>query len=215
MIRRLAGKIVARRPQGLVVEVQGIGYEVLMPTGLLHALDESGDGAVDLVTYYYLQMDRSRALPVLVGFRNELEREFFEQFIQVASIGPRSAVKALALPIAQIAEAIEAGNVALLKSLPGVGGQKAKEIVAKLQGKAGRFCLIRDGEPPVESVSEDLASEAQHILTGVGHNAAEAREMVRRALAHDPPPESVEDLLNLAYRMRRPPDDKAPAGAQE
>ena len=202
MIRRIAGKIVERRPYGLIVQVDGIGYEVLVPTGVLRAIEETGDGAIELVTYYYFQLDPAKAVPVLVGFRNELEREFFEQFIQVASIGPRTAVKALALPIAQIAEAIEAGNLAVLRTLPGIGAQKAKEIVAKLQGKAGRFCLIRGGEAPVEAPAEDIASDALRVLTSVGHSGAEAREMVRRALAHEPRPETVEDLLNLAYRLR-------------
>lgn len=202
MIRRISGKIVERRPYGLIVQVDGFGYEVLVPTGVLRAIEETGDGAVELVTYYYLQLDRARGVPVLVGFRNELEREFFEQFIQVASIGPRLAVKALALPISQIAEAIETGDVVTLKTLPGIGAQKAKEIVAKLQGKAGRFCLIRGGEAPPEPGGEDLAGEAVSILTGVGHTRAEAGEMVRRALAHEPPPGTVEDLLNLAYRLR-------------
>lgn len=202
MIRRISGKIVERRPYGLIVELGGIGYEVLVPTGILRDIDDAGDGAVSLVTYHYVQSDPSRSVPVLVGFRNELEREFFEQFIQVASIGPRTAVKALALPVAQIAEAIESGNLALLRTLPGIGGQKAKEIVAKLQGKAGRFCLIRGGEAPVEAPTEDIATDALHVLTSVGHGSAEAREMVRRALAHEPRPETVEDVLNLAYRLR-------------
>jgi len=215
MIRRICGTIIERRTYGLIIRVDGIGYEVLMPTGVLHAIEETPEGSVELVTYYYLQMDRARALPVLVGFRNELEREFFEQFIQVASIGPRSAVKALALPISQIAEAIEAGNLAVLKSLPGIGAQKAKEIVAKLQGKAGRFCLIRGGEGPAEPVAEDISRGATDILTGVGHTAAEAREMVRHALAHTPPPETVEDLLNLAYRLRQRPESRDNASGQE
>jgi Holliday junction DNA helicase RuvA len=203
MIRRIAGKIVERRPYGLIVQVDGIGYEVLVPTGVLRAIEETGDGAIELVTYYYFQLDPAKAVPVLVGFRNELEREFFEHFIQVASIGPRSAVKALALPIAQIAEAIEAGDTAILKTLPGIGAQKAKEIVAKLQGKAGRFCLIQGGERAAEPVAEDISREAIGILTSVGHTTAEAREMVRRAVAHKPQPETVEDLLNLAYRLRK------------
>jgi Holliday junction DNA helicase RuvA len=201
MIRRISGKIVERRTQSLIVQVDGIGYEVLVPTGVLRAI-EPEDAEITLVTYYYMQLDPVKAVPVLVGFRNELEREFFELFIQVASIGPRSAVKALALPISQIAEAIESGNVAALKTLPGIGAQKAKEIVAKLQGKAGRFCLIRGGEGPAQPPAEDIAGQALTILTGVGHGSAEAREMVRHALAHEPPPATVEELLNLAYRLR-------------
>ena len=205
MIRRIAGKIVERRPYGLIVQVDGIGYEVLVPTGVLRAIEETGDGAIELVTYYYFQLDPAKAVPVLVGFRNELEREFFEHFIQVASIGPRSAVKALALPIAQIAEAIEAGDTAILKTLPGIGAQKAKEIVAKLQGKAGRFCLIRD-ETAGKPQAEDIEREATELLMQVGHSRAEAKEMVERALAGPERPETVEELLNLSYKKRPKPE---------
>ncbi len=91
-----------------------------------------------------LPADReSRATPVMIGFRDALERDFFEGFIQVASIGPRTAVKAIALPIPMIAAAIESGDTRVLTRLPGVGTQKAREIVAKLQGKMSAYLYRR------------------------------------------------------------------------
>ena len=89
-------------------------------------------------------MTPSSGVPVLVGFLNEVERDFFLEFIKVSGIGPRAAVKALNKAIGEIAQAIDRGDTKYLKTLPGIGEQKAKEIVAKLQGKMGKFTLMRD-----------------------------------------------------------------------
>ena len=210
MISRISGRVIERKPYGVILGVNGIGYEVLIPAGVLRSLSAEPGEQLDLVTYEYLQVERSRATPVLIGFRSELERDFFQQFITVASIGPRSAVRALGLPVRQIAQAIEEGDLRALQSLPGIGARKAKEIVAKLQGKAGRFCLIRDessGEPAAapKALSEDLQREAIELLMQVGHTRSEAKQMVERAVAGGEQPETVEELLNLSYKKRAKP----------
>jgi len=210
MISRLSGRVIERKPYGVILGVNGIGYEVLIPAGVLRSLPAQEGEHLDLVTYEYLHVERSRATPVLIGFRSELERDFFQQFITVASIGPRSAVRALGLPVSRIAQAIEDGDLRVLQSLPGIGARKAKEIVAKLQGKAGRFCLIRDesageaGTAP-QVLPEDLQREAIELLMQVGHSRAEARQMVERAVADGERPETVEELLNLSYKKRAKP----------
>ena len=201
MISRLFGRVLERKTQGVILGVNGIGYEVLVPAGVLNFLSAQEGEQLELVIYEYLQIDGSRATSYLIGFRSELERDFFQQFITVASIGPRLAVRALGLPVARIAQAIEEGDLRVLQGLPGIGARKAKEIVAKLQGKAGRFCLIRD-EAPVEPRAEDIQAEAVELLMQVGHTRAEAKEMVERALAGGERPETVEELLNLSYKKR-------------
>lgn len=201
MISRMSGRVLERKPYGVILGVNGIGYEVLIPAGVLQSLPAEEGDALDLVTYEYLHLERSRATQVIVGFRNELERDFFEQFITVASIGPRLAVRAIAAPVSRIAQAIEDGDLRMLHGLPGIGAGKAKEIVAKLQGKSGRFCLIRD-EAERGPSAEDIQTEAIDILTSVGHPRAEAKEMVERALAAGSAPETVEELLNLSYKLR-------------
>lgn len=201
MISRMTGCVLERKPYGVILGVNGIGYEVLIPAGVLQSLSAREGEQLELVTYEYLHVEHSRATQVLIGFRNELERDFFQQFITVASIGPRLAVKALAAPVSRIARAIEDGDLRALQALPGVGARKAKEIVAKLQGKAGRFCLIRD-EAERAPTAEDIKSEAIELLTRVGHTRVEARDMVERALAAGERPQTVEELLNLSYKMR-------------
>jgi hypothetical protein len=119
-------------------------------------------------------LEVGRGIPVLIGFLNEVEREFFTRFISVSGVGPRAALKALTQPIPVIAKAIDEGDVELLRSLPGIGEQRAKEIVAKLQGKVGKFALIqtREGavpsaEPPASAIEDEAVAVLRKWLTGV------------------------------------------------
>ena len=146
MIARLKGKVVEKKDLAVVLDVGGIFYEVSIPASVSQRLDaaKGTDGCITLITYHYLQIGPSSGVPILVGFLNEVEKDFFLQFISVSGIGPKAAVRALDRSIAEIASAIDKGDVGYLKTLPGIGQQKAKDIVAKLQGKMGRFGLIQD-----------------------------------------------------------------------
>ena len=144
MISRIRGVVREVGEQQIVLEVAGISYEVFVPPSLLRLLpDRTGpDGEVELVTFHYQQLEVGRGIPVLIGFFNDVEREFFTRFISVSGVGPKAAIKALTLPIPLIAQAIDEGDLSLLRSLPGIGEQRAKEIVAKLQGKVGKYAHL-------------------------------------------------------------------------
>lgn len=209
MISYIEGKVLERKPAALLVLAGGLGYEVLVPPAVLAGMSQAEVGQqVSLILYYYLQIDQSRAMPVMIGFRNEQERDFFEQFIQVASIGPRTAVKAIALPIPQIAAAIEAGDLRVLTSLPGIGQQKAKEVVAKLQGKVSAFAMMDGGTAATSPTGmptphrDELEDEALAVLLQLQYNRNDAINMLKRALATSPAPATVEEVLELIYRQR-------------
>lgn len=210
MIGYIEGKILDAKASSLLILAGGLGYEVLVPPAILAALPDISEGAtVSLVLYYYLQLDQNRATPVMIGFRNTLERDFFEQFIQVASIGPRTAVKAIAQPIQKIAAAIEADDSRFLIALPGIGRQKAKEIVAKLQGKMGTYCLL-DGGQPVEIAASsnalnnhEMEDEVLAILLQLQYTRVDALQMIKRAAASTPAPVGTEAMLELIYRQGR------------
>jgi Holliday junction DNA helicase RuvA len=209
MISRLRGVVRELGEQHLLLEVNGICYEVLVPSSILRALpDRVGPGGeVELVTFHYQQLEVGRGIPVLVGFLNEIEREFFVRFISVAGIGPRAALKALAQPISAIAQAIDEGDLSLLRSLPGIGEQRAKEIVAKLQGKVGKYALIPTKEglipQPAEGSASDVEEEAVAVLVQLEYKKSEAKEMVRAALSRNSKVKSSEELLNEVYRQQR------------
>lgn len=205
MISHICGKLTEKRDLSVILEVGGISYEVLIPPAIMNALDGNiqPDGTLRLVTYHYHQMDQSRALPVLIGFLNEIEKEFFEHFITVSGIGPRAACKALSLPFSIIADAIDKADMVLLKTLPGIGEQRAKEIVAKLQGKVGRFGLIQDRDVrAAPRVEEDIKQEALAVLLQLQYKRKEAEEMIEKAIARNANVKTCEDILNEVYRQK-------------
>ncbi|MGE5279230.1 MAG: Holliday junction branch migration protein RuvA [Deltaproteobacteria bacterium] len=211
MIARIEGKLVEKKNHSVILENNGLFYEVFLPTVALGRLEEARtlDGRLSLVTFHYYHVEPSRSIPVLIGFLNDLEKEFFEIFITVSGIGPKAALRALSLPIPTISQAIDAGDIAVLRSLPGIGPQRAKEIVAKLQGRISRFGLLRCSAPapsPAPGRCEELADEAVRVLMQLQYKKAEAREMVAQALKSNPATKDMEELLNAVYRHRRTKD---------
>ena len=159
---------------------------------------------ISLKTYHYLQTEPSKTTPVLIGFLNDIEKDFFEIFITVSGIGPRAALKAINKPISQIAKAIDEADIAFLKSLPGIGEQRAKEIIAKLQNKVGRFGLIQDGAlKTVSDKAKDIAEEAIAVLMQLQYKKSEADSMVKKVLERLPDIQTTEELLNEVYKQRK------------
>ena len=145
MISQLKGRLAGKKDSLVLIEAGNLTYEVFCPKTVRLRLEENApDSNVELIIYHYFHNDQSKLYPVLIGFLSELEKEFFERIIKVAGIGPKAALKALDRPISEIAEAIDRSDVPYLKNLPGIGMQRAKNIVALLQGKMGRFTLIKD-----------------------------------------------------------------------
>ena len=205
MIARINGKIVEKGANYLIVDVNGICYEVFLPAAVSERIDENvtKDGMISLITYHYLQVEPSKSVPMLIGFFNEIEKEFFEIFITVSGIGPRAALKALNKPISLIAQAIDAADIDFLKSLPGIGEQRAREIIAKLQTKIGKFGLIRDqGLEIKEQKIKNIEQEAMAVLMQLQYNKSEAQEMIKKALARQPQLQTTEELLNEVYRQK-------------
>jgi len=204
MIGRITGNIVGKKESTLLINTGGLTYEVIVPFAVLKALErEKGfQGEVELVTYHYYQMDQSRGIPVLVGFQNEIEKEFFEKFITVSGVGPKAACKALVEPFSVTAAAIDRGDIPFLKGLPGIGDQKARLIIAKLQGKVGKYCLIRDEFVKNIAEHEDIKNDALTVLLQLQYKRAEAEEMLKKALERDPGIKTSEDLLNEVYKSK-------------
>ncbi len=182
-----------------------MSYEIFVPYSVLQRVYEHADeqNQLELITYHYIQMGTGAGFPFLVGFLNEVEKEFFLQFIKVSGIGPRAAVKALNKPISEISEAIDRGDLQYLKSLPGIGFQRAKEIVAKLQGKVGRYGLIQDKTPAETGCPiPDWQEEALAVLVQLQYKKPEAKSMIDKALRRCPHIKDTEQLINEIYKQR-------------
>lgn len=207
MISRIQGKIKSKKSNKVLVELTGgICYEVLVPESTMRVIekDASEGREITFITYHYFQTDPSKSIPILIGFLSDIEKEFFEKFITVSGVGPKAACRALSFPISEIADAIDAADLTLLKRLPGIGEQRAKEIVAKLQGKVGKFGLIQDRFAKTDiKASDSIREEALSVLLQLQYKRKEAIEMIEKALRRNPELSSGEELLNEVYKARQ------------
>ena len=213
MIARISGKLVQKQDHSLIVNVHGVFYEIVVPTFVLERVEETkdADGNIHLAIYHYFQIGPSAGIPMLIGFINEIEKDFFLQFIKVSGIGPRAAVRALDKPISQITRAIHEGDIDYLKTLPGIGTQRAKEIVAKLQGKMGKFGLIQDDKggrlsKAGEREPADWQEEALDVLLQLQYKRHEAKEMIEKTLKRSQAITTAEELLNEIYNQKIRPN---------
>jgi Holliday junction DNA helicase RuvA len=152
---------------------------------------------------YYHQTER-QPKPLLIGFNIEPEKEFFEKFITVEDIGPPTAVKALILPIPKIAKAIEERDSKTLESLKGIGKRTAEKIIATLNGKVGKFALMREDQIPVDVEVVDFKKQVIEVLVkDLGHKVNEAQKLVSEAIKRNPNITTPEELFEEVYRGQK------------
>ena len=212
MIASLRGRVRRKLEDRIVLECGGIGYEVFLPPIVLReiehlkAADDDAASPLALVTHYHATRDQPR--PVLIGFTAELDKEFFEKLITVKDMGPMVAARALAAPVSEIAAAVARQDEKYLRSLPGIGPQKAKNIVAQLQGKVAKFALARDGAsataaatPTVEPGSDAMREMVWEVLVKqLGHRPTEASQLIADAVKRRPAVMTAEELFDEIYR---------------
>ena len=203
MFSRISGTVLERSGDVVRVDAGGLVYDVVLPPSVLAKVPDSG--AVTLEVYPHFALDGNAGRFTFFGFTNAIEREFFEALLSVASIGPKSAARAFSAPMARIARAIDEGDHAFLRTLPGIGQQKARDIVAKLQGKVARFLLIQDAprraEPEAPPMPE-FAGEALAVLLQLAYKRPEAEAMIAQTLERAPQVNDAETLLAEIYRQR-------------
>jgi Holliday junction DNA helicase RuvA len=207
MISAICGNLSRVLEDRVILEVNGLFYEVLVSPVTLGALIPKRDQEVSLETLFYIQGTPGvgNMIPVLVGFMSGTEKAFFERFITVGGIGPRAALKALAMPVGRIARAIEDGDSAILTTLPGIGKQKAAKIIAELKGKVDRFAVTPDEDKDVVTpagVTEDdnIVEEAIEVLMQLGYRRQESEDMVRRAIRKYEEITTAEAIIQEIFR---------------
>lgn len=202
MFTRIRGELIERTPSGLVLDVIGLAYDIILPPCVAEKMPAELGVHITLEIYSVLSMEGNTGRFTFYGFSNAVEREFFEALISVASIGPRSAARAFSAPMSRIAGAIDRADLSFLKGLPGIGQQKARDIVAKLQGKVAKFLLIQDAQPQAPVEMPDFGDEALAVLLQLEYKRAEAEEMIRSTLQAVPHIRDAEALLAEIYRQK-------------
>jgi Holliday junction DNA helicase RuvA len=205
LITKISGKLLAVSDAAATLEVDAFEYEVMIPEITRRRLQAMLGEKVSLHTLHYLEGNpaQGRVVPRLVGFLNEVEREFFELFCSVDGVGVRKALRAMVRPVKDVAILIEEQDAKGLSTLPGVGPAIAERIIAKLRRKMPKFALLvgRD-ESGATQVERSVVDETFQILCSLGHSEADARRLLDGVLATKQKFKDVEALLQAVYQHR-------------
>jgi len=177
MIGRLHGHVVNKTPPWLLVDVNGVGYELMAPMSVFCNLPE-GEGKVLLFTHY-THKDDSVAL---YGFLHESERQLFRQVQKVSGVGAKTALALLsAISVNEFSRLIQTGDIAALTRIPGIGKKTAERMLVELRDKIQGISDTSTVSMPTAPVSDAL-NEAITALQQLGYKPAEAGKMARDAM---------------------------------
>ncbi len=179
MIGRLTGKLVAQESEGaIVVDVGGVGYELLAPLGAAGKAGYDSEGRVTFLVHTHVREDQI----TLFGFASEEDRSAFRTLLGVSNVGPRTALAVLtALPWNELASAIARKDMARLTSVPGVGKKTAELMLVQLRDK-----LSSVGRESTNAYVQSRAPAKSELLVGaltkLGYKAAEAERAASAVL---------------------------------
>ena len=193
MIGRIAGTLLEKNPPSLLVDVQGVGYELEAPMSTFYELPAIGQ-AVQLLTHFVVREDAQ----LLFGFRSQRERSLFRALLKVNGVGARVALSILSgMSVDEFATSVARKDVAGLTRLPGVGKKTAERLLVEMQDKV--LAMPGMEGAPMGSVASagDVRAQATEALLALGYRAVEATRLLDKA---EPDTDTVEALIKAALR---------------
>ena len=208
MIGRLYGRVIESEPDGSVIlDVHGVGYELVTPIGTMGRAQADADGNVTLKVHTNL---REGALE-LFGFASESERITFRTLIGISKVGPKLAMAVLGfLSVDELAQLVESGQVARLTKVPGVGKKTAERMVLELKGKLAPVALAGAAKRPAaagqapdgdQAALVDQATVLAAALVRMGFKQSEAERAVKAMDRLDRP---IGELVREALAILSP-----------
>ncbi len=186
MISRLTGVLADKAPPGVLVDVGGVGYEVLVPMSTFYNLPDLG-AKVTLLTQFIVREDAQ----LLYGFLTSAERESFRELIKISGVGPRIALAVLSgLSSDELAKAVAAQDTARLTKVPGIGKKTAERLLLELKGKLAPSLAV----PAVAGSAGH--TDIEQALLALGYSEKEAQA----ALKQLPPDVGVSEGIKQALR---------------
>ena len=194
MIGRLQGTVIEKQAPDLLLDVQGVGYEVLVSLSTFFAVPNIGE-SVTLHTHFVVREDAQ----LLFGFSELGERALFRHLIKVNGVGPKMALAILSgMSASEFALCVHNNDVATLVKLPGVGKKTAERLVIEMRDRVGDIEAGATGTLAAASKQPDIAEEAESALIALGYKPQDAAKMVSRAVSDDI--SSAEQLIRAALK---------------
>ena len=187
MIGRIHGKLVEKHPPQIVVNVNGVGYELDVPMSTFYQLPANG-ADVSLYTHLLVREDAHQ----LFGFATEPERIAFRQLIKVSGVGARTALAVLSgLSVGDLRAAVSAQDGGRLTKIPGIGKKTAERLLLELRDK------LDGASPAMASPDDTRPGDVANALMALGYNEREAGWAIRQL----PPGTSVADGIRQALKL--------------
>ncbi len=188
MIGRLTGLLIEKRPPTVVLEVQGVGYEVDVPMSTFFHLPATGS-TVTLQTHLIVREDAH----LLFGFATDQERQAFRQLLKISGVGARTALSVLSgMSVAELQQAVVAHDGARLVKVPGIGKKTAERLLLELRDKLNIGVTVVVAGSDAES-----RSDAQHALLALGYSDKEATQVLGKIAPGIPVQEAIRQALKL------------------
>jgi Holliday junction DNA helicase RuvA len=196
MIAFLRGRVFEKHPNKVIVDVEGVGYEVFVPLSTFYELGDEG-AEIALRVHTHVREDALQ----LYGFLTELERQLFERLIGTSGIGPKLAIAVLSgMDTRDLVGSVQRGDVAKLTGIPGVGKKTAERIVLELRDRMSQLMVPAVNEPAaVASPGDRLRTDLTSALQNLGYHRPHAEKAVDATLASSPD-QSFEQALKAALR---------------
>lgn len=175
MIGRIHGIIIEKQPPEVLIDVQGIGYEVQVPMSTLYDLPAVGE-TVMLKAHLVVREDAQ----VLYGFGSETERQLFRQLIKISGVGAKLALAILSgVSVAEFTHLVQSRDAQSLTKLPGVGKKTAERLVVEMADKLGAIDSDATSVAGVPSTVNDPQTEAKDALVALGYKPAEIQKLIK------------------------------------
>ena len=201
MIGRLTGTLVEKNPPQLLLDVQGVAYEVDVPMSTFYNLPATGERIV-LFTHLVVREDAH----LLFGFGTEHERRAFRQLVKISGVGARTALSVLSgLSVAELAQAVTMQDAGRLTKIPGIGKKTAERLLLELKDKLGADVTTAVGvhrAPPASVRRPQRAARAGLQRQGSGRHGQEASRWRRRGRRHSPGAEAAGESLGTGHGDR-------------
>lgn len=200
MIGRLRGILIEKQPPFLLLDVNGVGYELQAPMTTFYRLPAIG---AEVILHTHLSITEN--LHQLFGFADQRDRSLFRTLIKVNGVGPKLAVGILSgMEADDIARCVRDNNVKALTKVPGIGTKTAERLVIELRDRLKSWDmphgdLLAHGEIQQIASNNDLYAEAESALIALGYKPVDAAKMIASA-AKQKPEASSQELIRLALR---------------
>jgi len=195
MIYQLTGKLINILSDSVIVDVNGLGYQVIIPSSYQQSLPTLGE-TLQLFTYFHVREDQQ----VLFGFLSTQEKEFFNKLTSVSGVGPKVAIKILSeQSIQELTQAIYSNNINTLVSISGVGKKMAERLIIELKDKLD---FVETSQVPQQQpVDNAYLDDLSLALKTLGYTKDETKRLITNASQHISPSDPIETSIKTVLKQ--------------